>query len=49
MARLSTAANRWRRVATKPVGLEELERVLQPASLRKLPGRAEAIEMSICC
>jgi CHAT domain-containing protein len=33
MARLSTAANRWMRVATRPVGLEELQRVLQPGEL----------------
>ncbi len=33
MAPLSTAANRWMRVATKPVGLEELQRVLQPDEL----------------
>jgi hypothetical protein len=33
MAPLYTAANRWMRVATKPVGLEELQRVLQPDEL----------------
>jgi CHAT domain-containing protein/tetratricopeptide (TPR) repeat protein len=33
MAPLSTAANRWMRVATKPVGLDELQRVLQPGEV----------------